>query len=84
MSSSDSPRTDSLEQLVFHNGFSRVLIGASVAMLASRMMNYHGGIETFDGITVLGAGVVVWAAGLTLTIRPVVEELADLRRVANV
>lgn len=60
-------RTDWLEQLVLHNRFSRILIGSSIAQLAYVMMSSHAAFTSFNE-------VMTFAAGMTLTLRPVVEE----------
>jgi hypothetical protein len=72
-------RLNWFEQLVFVNPFSRLVIGSAVAMLAAQMMINHGGLHSVRGFETMVAGLVVWSAGLTLTLRPVLEQWKKLR-----
>lgn len=67
-------RTDWLEQLVLHNRFSRILIGSSIAQLAYVMMSSHAAFTSFNEVMTFAAGIILFSAGMTLTLRPVVEE----------
>lgn len=74
--------TDSVQDGPTHElleaGWTRLLIGAAIAGLSAQVMVNHAGIETVNGVLTLGSGLVLWAFGMTLTLRPVLDEYKRL------
>lgn len=63
---------------LLEGGWTRLVIGAAIAMLSAQVMVHHAGLSSLNGLLTLASGGVIWAFGMTLTIKPIGNEIENL------